>query len=85
MSARRTSVEADCERCFVDSGGVVVLVTEWDREISLGVVMGESEGDFGESGKSLVSVGVFLVVVGEGLVELVFRVWRVILWFFSPP
>ena len=64
--ARRTSVEADCERCFVADGGeVVFLVTEWDREICLGVVMGDSEGDFGESGKS--SVGVFLDCCGRGI------------------
>ena len=63
------SVEADCDRCFVDdASGVVALVTEWDLEISLGVVMGEREGDFGESGKSLISVGVFFGCCGGGII-----------------
>ena len=69
MSARRTSVEANCDRCFDDdAGSVVALVTEWDRESSLGVVMGEREGDFGESGKSLISVGVFFGCCGGGII-----------------
>ena len=55
MSARRTSFEADRDSCFCtvdddDAGGVVSLVTEWDRIRNFGVVMGESEGYFGESG-----------------------------------
>ena len=70
MSACRTSVEADCDRCFVydTGGGAVALVTEWDREISLEVVMGEREGDFRESGKSLISVGVFFGCCGGGII-----------------
>ena len=51
--------------------------------ISLGVVMGDSEGDCGESGKS--SVGYFWIVVGAGLIGLVSRVCRVIFWCFHPP
>ena len=80
MSERRTSVEADCDRCFVDdTDGVVALITEWDRESSLGVVMCERESDFGESGKSLISVGVFFGCCGGGLFELVVLVELVIL------
>ena len=35
------------------------LVTEWERRSILGVVMGEREGYFGESGKSERCAGVF--------------------------
>ena len=80
MSARLTSVAADCDRCFVDDAGdFVVLVTEWDRESSLGVVMGESGVIWGKVGSQLDQSGYFLVVVGEGLFELV-----VLLEFFLP-
>ena len=41
--------------------------------ISLGVVMGDSEGDCGESGE-VVSRGYFWIVVGAGLIGLVFGV-----------
>ena len=51
--ARRSSVEADRDRCFVsigdEVGGVGSLATEWDRESSFGVEIGE-RGDLGESG-----------------------------------
>ena len=64
MSARRTSFEADRDRCFCtlddddDAGGVVSLVAEWERISKLGVVIGESEGVLGESGKSERCAGV---------------------------
>ena len=69
--ACRTSVEADCDRCFCaidnDAGGES-LVTEWDRERSLGVVMCEREGDLRESGKSVRSAGVFFGFCGGGII-----------------
>ena len=50
-----TSFEADLARCLVGdfAGGVESLATEWDRESSLGVEIGEREGDVGESGNSV--------------------------------
>ena len=71
MSARRTSFEADRDRCTVDdddAGGVVSLVTEWDRISNFGIVMGESEGDLGESGKSERCAGVVCVFCGGGMI-----------------
>ena len=63
MSQRQTSVEADCDLFFVsigeDAGGVESLVTEWDRESSLGVETGDNVGGVGESGSLLGSAGVF--------------------------
>ena len=44
------------------------LVTEWDRESSLRVVMGESVDDLEKSGKSVWSVGVFFVCCGGGTI-----------------
>ena len=59
VSARRTSFEVDRDRCFCtldddndDAGGVDSLVADWERRSKLGVVIGESEGVLGESGKS---------------------------------
>ena len=58
--ARRTSFA----RCFTidddDDGSVDSLVTEWDRESSLGVEMDEREGNVWERGVSVVWVGVFI-------------------------
>ena len=57
VSARRTSLVADRDRCFWTmgndgAGGVVSRVAEWDRISRLGVVTGEREGILGENGKS---------------------------------
>ena len=57
VSARRTSFEVDRHSCFCtldddDDGGVDSLVADWERMSKLGVVIGESEGVLGESGKS---------------------------------
>ena len=73
MKARRTSLEGDRDRSFGvigddDALGVVSLVTEWDRKSILGVVMGEREGDLGESGKSERCAGVFCVFCGGGMI-----------------
>ena len=63
MKARRTSFEADRDLGLssVDDDDAVgdSLVTDCARVRSLGVVMGESEGDLGESGKSERCPGVF--------------------------
>ena len=68
VKARRTSLKANLARCLIfddddddDDCGVEFLVAEWDRESSLGVEMGEREGNVGDRG---VSVGLvyFLVV-----------------------
>ena len=65
MKARRTSFEADRDLgldSVVDDDDAVVgdsLVTECALVRSLGVVMGESEVDLGESGKSEWCAGVF--------------------------
>ena len=44
---------------------VTSLVTDCARVRSLGVLIGESEGDFGESGKSERCAGYLDVFVGE--------------------
>ena len=66
MKARRTSFEADRDFCLSsvdddDEDDAVgdSLVTDFARVRSLGVVMGESEGDLGESWKSERYAGVF--------------------------
>ena len=65
MKARRTSFEADRDlglSSIDDDDAVAVgdsLVTDCALVRSLGVVMGESEGDLGESGKSERCAGVF--------------------------
>ena len=65
MKARRTSFEADRDHGLssVDDDDAAAvgdsLVTDCARVRSLGVVMGESEGDLGESGKSERCPGVF--------------------------
>ena len=63
--ARQTSLEADLALCFLAigdvAGGMESLATEWGRESSLGVEIGE-RGDVGESGNS---VGYFLAVLWE--------------------
>ena len=64
MKARRTSFEADRDLGLSSVGDDAAavgdsLVTECALVRSLGVVMGESEGDFGESGKSEGCAGVF--------------------------
>ena len=65
MKARRTSFEADRDlglSSVDDDDAAAVgdsLVTDCARVRSLGVVMGESEGDLGESGKSERCPGVF--------------------------
>ena len=65
MKARRTSFEADRDRGLssVDDDDAAAvgdsLVTDCARVRSLGVVMGESEGDLGESGKSERCPGAF--------------------------
>ena len=63
MKARRTSFEADRDLGLgsVDDDEAVAdsLVTECTLVRSLGVGMGESEGDLGESGKSERCAGVF--------------------------
>ena len=85
MCASRTSFEAGRDRCFCtvddddDVGGVVSLVTEWDR--NFGVVMGESEGDLGESRKSERCAGVFCVFFLWGRNDLSWSLW----WNFSLP
>ena len=63
MKARWTSFEADRDLglCSVDDAAAAVgdsLVTECALVKSLGVVMGESEGDLGESGRSERCAGV---------------------------
>ena len=71
--ARLTSLEADCDLGF---GAIDVvgrgesLVTEWDSESILGVVIGEREGDLGDSGNSVRSARVgffFLLFCGGGI------------------
>ena len=65
--ARRTSVEVDRDLGFgaIDVvGGGESLVTECDREIILGVGIGEKEGDLGDSGNSVRSAGVFFCFCG---------------------
>ena len=65
MKARQTSFEAGHDLglgSVVDDDAAAVgdsLVTECALVRSLGVVMGESEGDLGESGKSERCAGVF--------------------------
>ena len=64
MKARRTSFEADRDlglSSVSDAAAAVgdSLVTECALVRSLGIVMGESEGDFGENGKSERCAGVF--------------------------
>ena len=57
-----TLFEADLAQCMVGDfvGGVESLATEWARESTLGVEIGEREGDVGGSGDSLRLAGVFL-------------------------
>ena len=47
------------------AGGVVSLVAEWDRISKLGVVIGESGGVLGESGKSGRCAG---ILCGGGII-----------------
>ena len=74
MKARRTSFEADRDLGLssVDDGDAAAvggsLVTDCARVRSLGVLIGESEGDFGESGKSERCAGVFGCFCGGGII-----------------
>ena len=85
VKARRISFEADRDLGLssVDDGDAAAvgdsLVTDCARVRSLGVVMGESEGDFGESGKSERCAGVFGCFCGGGII------WAGLsIFFFSP-
>ena len=73
MKAHRTSFEVDRDLCFgsvddddADAAVGDSLVSECARVSSLGVVMGESKGDLGESGKSERCAGVFCGFCGGG-------------------
>ena len=75
MKARRTSFEADRDLCFcsVDDDDVAAsvgdsLVTECDRASNLAVLMGNSEGNLGESGKSELCAGVFCGFCEGGMI-----------------
>ena len=71
MKARRISFEADRDLGLssVDDGDAAAvgdsLVTDCARVRSLGVVMGESEGDFGKVGSQRGVLGYLDVFVGE--------------------
>ena len=71
MKARRTLFEAVRDLCFGfvdddDDDDAVgdSLVTDYARVRSLGVVMGESEGDLGKVGSQRGVLGYFEVFVG---------------------
>ena len=63
MTFAFVSVDDDAVAAVHDS-----LVTKCARVSSLGVVMGESEGDLGESGKSELCAGVFCGFCGGGII-----------------
>ena len=72
MRARRISLEADLARCFVvtvdDAGGMYSLATERGRESSLGIEIGEREGDVSESGNSVKWAGLFFGCFEGGII-----------------
>ena len=84
VKARRTSFEADRDlglSSVDDDDAAAVgdsLVTDCARVSSLGVVMGESEGDLGESMKSERCPAVFWCFCGGGMI------WVSLSIFFSP-